>query len=155
VLMEGLNEVMHAAAKAEGLTVFMFNNGVLADTGGQLTMSGSINLPTSTSPAGRDPKRDGYPIKIADIIAGMQGSGYVGRVSTHDPVHVFRAQKTISDAIRCQREGAGFAFVDILTSCPTSWGMTPVEANRFQGEEVLKQNPVGVLKPLSKTAGVR
>ncbi len=149
VLMEGLNEVLHAAARAEKISVFMFNNGVLADTGGQLTMSGSIGLPTSTTPNGRSVERDGYPIKIAEILATMPGAGYVARVSTHDPVHAHRAQALISNAFRCQTEGRGLAFVDMLTTCPTSWGMTPVEANKFQGEVIVPQNPVGIIKPLA------
>lgn len=149
VLMEGINEVIHAAARAENLSVFMFNNGVLADTGGQLTMSGSVGLKTSTTPDGRQVERDGYPIKMPEILATMPGAGYVGRASTHDPVHAYRAQRILGDALVCQRQRGGFAFVDILTSCPTSWGMTPVEANRFQGEIIVPQNPVGVIKPFA------
>lgn len=150
VLMEGLNEVMHAAARAENVTVFMFNNGVLADTGGQLTMSGSVGLKTSTTPEGRNVERDGHPIKIAEILSTLPGTGYVGRLSTHDPVHAYRAEKIIAEAIRCQQENKGLSFVDMLTTCPTSWGMTPVEANKFQGEVIVPQNPVGVIKGLEK-----
>jgi 2-oxoglutarate/2-oxoacid ferredoxin oxidoreductase subunit beta len=155
VLMEGLNETFHAGARAENISVFMFNNGVLADTGGQLTMSGSVGLPTSTSPKGRTVEQHGHPIKVAEMLATMPGVGYVGRVSTHDPVHVYRAQKVISDAFRCQVEGGGLAFVDMLTTCPTSWSMTPVQANKFQGEVIVSQNPVGVIKPLAGADGDR
>lgn len=146
VLMEGLNEVLHCAARAENISVFMFNNGVLADTGGQLTMSGSIGLKTSTTPEGRDVARDGYPIPIAEMLATMPGTNYVGRLSTHDPVHAYRAEKVISDGLQSQLDGKGMSFVDMLTTCPTSWGMSPVEANKFQGEVVVPQNPVGILK---------
>jgi 2-oxoglutarate ferredoxin oxidoreductase subunit beta len=149
VAMEGLNETFHAAARAENVSVFMFNNGVLADTGGQLTMTGSVGLPTSTTRKGRTVESSGYPIKVAEMLATMPGAGYVGRASTHDPVHAFRAQKTIANALQCQVEGRGLAFVDILTTCPTSWGMTPVQANTFQGEVIVEQNPVGDVKPLA------
>lgn len=154
VLMEGLNEVLHASAKAENITIFMFNNGVLADTGGQLTMSGSVGLVTSTTPEGRSVERNGHPIKIAEILSTMPGAAYVARLSTHDPVHAHRAQAVIADAIQCQLNGGGLAFVDMLTTCPTSWGMTPIEANKFQAEVVIPQNPVGVLKAFDKTGGI-
>ncbi len=153
VLMEGINEVIHASARSENISVFMFNNGVLADTGGQLTMAGAIGLPTSTTPEGRTVARDGYPIKIPEILATMPGTGYVARVSTHDPVHAHRAQRLIATGIECQVRRKGFAFVDLLTTCPTSWGMTPVEANKFQNDVIVPQTPVGVLKALEPASG--
>jgi 2-oxoglutarate ferredoxin oxidoreductase subunit beta len=148
VAMEGLNEIMHAAARAENISVFMYNNGVLADTGGQLTTTGSIGMPASTARGGRSVEQHGHPIKVAEILAAMPGSGYVARASTHDPQHSYRTAGVIRKALRAQRDRLGLSFVDILTSCPTSWGMSPVAANRFQGEVIVEQNPVGDIKGL-------
>ncbi|HJM74444.1 MAG TPA: thiamine pyrophosphate-dependent enzyme [Dehalococcoidia bacterium] len=149
VAMEGLNETFHTAARAENISVFMYNNGVLADTGGQLTTTGSIGIPSSTTPGGREVAQHGHPIPVAEMLAQMPGTGYVARASTHDPAHAYRTQKVIANALRCQLEGRGMAFVDLLTTCPTSWSMTPVQANKFQGEVIVAQNPVGDIKPLA------
>lgn len=148
VAMEGLNETFHAAARAENISVFMYNNGVLADTGGQLTTTGSIGMPASTAREGRSVERHGHPIKVPEMLATMPGTGYVGRASTHDPQHTHRVRKIVRNAIECQVRGQGFAFVDLLTTCPTSWGMTPVQANEFQGDVILGQNPIGDIKSL-------
>ncbi len=146
MLNEGLNEVMHAAAAGESICVIMGNNGVLGDTGGQFTVAAEPGLVTSSSPLGKNPKHQGMPIKIADILATFPTAAYVARGSTHDPAYAYRLQKMIRKAFQAANENAGFVLVDAVTTCPTGWGMTSVEAVRYAEHRIEGYYPVGVLK---------
>lgn len=146
VLSEGLNETIHAAARGQSITVIMGNNGVLADTGGQLTGSTILGHVTPTTPRGRDARQHGHPIPIAEMLAQVPGTAYVARIATHDPALVYRGQKSIRRAFQSQLADAGFSFLDVVSTCPTTWSMTPIEAVEYQATEVLKTYPVGVIK---------
>lgn len=143
---EGLNELFHAAARGENITVFMGNNGVLGDTGGQLTMSGVVELPTPTSREGRKAEQHGHNLPVANLVSQVVGTAFVARMSSHDPALVYRGQRMVRRALDVQRQGLGLAFVDLVTMCPTGWGMTPIEAVKFTEQTIMPAYPPGVIK---------
>jgi 2-oxoglutarate/2-oxoacid ferredoxin oxidoreductase subunit beta len=146
MLNEGLNEVIHAAASGQNIIAILGNNGVFGDTGGQHTLGAPMGLKTPTSPNGREAKTHGTSIPLAEMLAMMPGTAFVGRISTHDPAYVFRGAKILRKAIEASMAGAGFVFLECLTTCPTGWRMTPVEAVKYHEEVMLKERPVGILK---------
>lgn len=146
MLNEGLNEILHLGASGHSVCVIMGNNGVLGDTGGQATVAAPIGLKTVTTPGGRNAKTHGSPIPIAQMLALLPGTAYVARGSTHDPAYAYRLQKMIRKALQVVQANAGLAFVEVLSTCPTGWNMSSVEAAVWQGENILPQSPVGVLK---------
>jgi 2-oxoglutarate ferredoxin oxidoreductase subunit beta len=146
MLNEGLNEILHAAASGQNICVILGNNGVLGDTGGQHTMGSAIGLRTPTSPQGRDPSKHGSPIPIAEFVASFPGVAFVARVSSHDPAFVYRGQRIIRKALEANMAGAGLTFIESMTTCPTGWRMTPVEAVRYQEEHILDKTPPGIIK---------
>jgi len=145
-LNEGLNEIMHAAAAGDSICVIMGNNGVLGDTGGQFTVAAEPGLVTSHSPTGKDPRQQGLPIRLAEILATFPTTAYAARGSTHDPAYAYRLQKMIRKAFQAANENAGFVYVEAVTTCPTGWSMTSVEAVKYAEHRVEKYFPVGVLK---------
>ena len=143
---EGLNEIFHAAQRGENITVFMGNNGVLGDTGGQLTASGVVGLPTPTSREGRKIEQHGHNLPVAHLISQVAGTAYVARMSSHDPAMVYRGQKMVHRSIEVQARRLGLGFIDLVTMCPTGWGMTPVEAVKFTESEIMPVYAPGVIK---------
>ena len=146
MLNEGLNEIIHAAASGANICVILGNNGVLGDTGGQHTMGTPEGLRTPTSPDGRTSGQHGTPIPIANLIAMFPGVAFVGRIASHDPAFVYRGQRVIRKAFEANMAGAGFTFIESMTTCPTGWRMTPVEAAKYQEEHILDKSPVGIIK---------
>jgi 2-oxoglutarate ferredoxin oxidoreductase subunit beta len=146
MLNEGLNEVIHAAASGQNMLAILGNNGVFGDTGGQFTMGAPIGLKTPTSPTGRNQATHGSPIPICEMLALLPGTAFVGRISTHDPAYVYRGQRVLRRAMEVVMSGAGFAFVECMTTCPTGWRMTPVEAVKYHEEVMLRDKPVGIIK---------
>lgn len=146
MLNEGLNEIIHAAASGQNICVILGNNGVLGDTGGQFTMGAPTGLKTPTSPEGKDPRQHGSQIPITDILQLFPGVAFIGRLSTHDPAYVYRGQKMIRKAFEANMAGAGLTFIECMTTCPTGWRMTPVEAVKYHEEVMLKDRPVGIIK---------
>ena len=146
MLNEGLNEVLHAAASGQNICVILGNNGVLGDTGGQHTMGSAIGLRTPTSPEGRDAAQHGSPVPVAEFVARFPGVAFVARISSHDPAFIYRGQRLIRKALEANMAGAGMTFIESMTTCPTGWRMTPVEAVQYQEEHILDQSPVGIIK---------
>ncbi len=146
---EGVGEMLHAAAHGTPITVVHGMNGVLGDTGGQFTAAAPIGLPTPTTLEGRDPAKHGFPLKMADIVAQIEGTSYVARMSSHDPAMVFRGQKAFRRALEIQKEGIGLSFLDLITTCPTGWAMTPIDSIKFTEEVIMPQYPVGILKDVT------
>jgi len=145
----GTAEIMHAANRGEFLTVIFVNNTVFGMTGGQMAPTTMIGQTTTTSPGGREPLKAGYPIKMAEIIANLEGTAYSARVSVHDAKHLMTAKKTIRKAFDAQLERRGLGFVELLSSCPTNWKMTSQEANKRVKEELVPYFPLGVYKDTS------
>ncbi len=142
----GLCETMHAANRGEKVTVIYINNAVYGMTGGQMAPTTLIGQKTTTTPAGRSAEHEGSPIKMAEMLAPLDGVAYSERVALFDVKEVLRARKAVFRAFETQLEGSGFALVEVLSPCVTNLRMTPVEAQRWVAEEMVKTFPLGVFK---------
>jgi len=147
----GGNEILHAANRGENITVFFVNNAIYGMTGGQMAPTSLLGQKTITSPFGRSHEREGYPLKVSELLATLEGPTYIERVGLFDNKSRMKARKAIRKALRNQVEGRGFSMVEILSPCPTGWGKTPVESCEWIGEQMVKQFPLGVLKDESAT----
>lgn len=142
----GMAETVHAAARNENITVFFVNNAIYGMTGGQMaptTLPGQI---TQTSPYGRDVKHCGFPIGMVELLSQLEGAGYLERVTVNSPANIRKAKKAIIRGFKNQMEGKGFSLIEIVSSCPTNWGMTPEAALKWIDEKMLPQYPLGVYK---------
>jgi 2-oxoisovalerate ferredoxin oxidoreductase beta subunit len=139
----GLSHIIHAANRGENITVFFINNAIYGMTGGQLAPTTPIGLRTPTTPLGRDPHNDGYPLGMCEIISQLHAPVLVERVSLANGTKVVRARKVIREALQNQIDGRGFSFVEILSPCPVGWKMSPVEARVWMEEQFEKVFPPG------------
>ena len=142
----GTAEIIHAANRGEDMTVIFVNNTTYGMTGGQMAPTTLVGQKTSTSPYGRDKSKDGSPIRMAEVMAQLGGVAYTARVAVDSPRHVLEAKKVMREAFRYQVEGKGFSFVEVLSACPTNWGMNPLAANARVAEEMIPYFPLGVFK---------
>jgi 2-oxoglutarate ferredoxin oxidoreductase subunit beta len=142
---EGLQEVLHAAARGEKITCVMLNNGVFGDTGGQLTATTVLGQRTKTSLEGRDPEQHGYPIPVADLVAGLRGAAYVARAAVSTAGAVAQAKRMLRKAFEVQLSGAGFGLVEILTMCPTGWFVPAADGPEYLGGSLEQTYPLGEL----------
>ncbi|MFO7943304.1 MAG: thiamine pyrophosphate-dependent enzyme [Anaerolineales bacterium] len=142
----GIAEIMHAAGRGENLTVIFINNAIYGMTGGQMAPTTLPGMKTTSSPYGRDVELAGYPLKMAELLAQMEGSGYIVRRSLHDASNIRKAKKAIRLAFEAQERGLGFSMVELLSSCPTNWNMSPQEALGFVEEKMLPVYPLGDYK---------
>jgi 2-oxoglutarate ferredoxin oxidoreductase subunit beta len=142
---EGLQEVLHAAARGEKVTCVMLNNGVFGDTGGQQTATTVVGQRTKTSLDGRDPETAGYPIPVADLVAQLRGAAYVARSAVSTAAGVAQTKRMLRKAFQTQLSGAGFSLVEILTMCPTGWFVPAVDGPGYQGETMEQAYPIGEL----------
>ena len=125
---EGLQEVLHAAARGENITCFMLNNGVFGETGGHMTATTVLGQRTKNTLDGRDAEAHGYPILLSNLLAQLDGAAYVARGAVNSGGNVARTKKMILRALRVQQQRRGFSFVEILTMCPTGWFIETAEA---------------------------
>ena len=146
----GCAEITHAANRGENITVIFINNAVYGMTGGQMAPTTLLGQVTTTSPYGRDPKDSGYQLHMAELLATTRGAAYIERVSAHDVPHIRKAGQAIEKAFRYQMEGKGFSMIEVLSTCPTNWGMTPVQAMQWVKDEMVAQYPLGVYKDLGE-----
>ncbi|NPA24544.1 MAG: 2-oxoglutarate oxidoreductase [Deltaproteobacteria bacterium] len=142
----GTAEVIHAANRGDNITVIFVNNSIYGMTGGQMAPTTLLGQRSTTSPYGRDNLRDGYPIKMTEMLAALEGPSLVSRVAVNTPGNVKKARKVIRQAFQMQIEGKGFSFVEVLSTCPTNWGMSPQKANERIAEEMIPYFPLGTLK---------
>jgi len=142
----GCGEIVHAAARGENITVIFVNNACYGMTGGQMAPTTLPNQPTTTSPGGRDVKQAGYPIRMAEMLATLDGPAYIARTSVHNPKHVIKTKKAIRTAFEMQMQQRGFSMVEVLSVCPTNWRMKPVDALQWLENNMLSYYPVGVYK---------
>ena len=142
----GAAEIIHAATRGEKITVIFVNNAIYGMTGGQMAPTTLPGQVTTTSPYGRDVDHCGYPIRVSEMLATLDGPAYIARVSTHDVKHIIEAKKAIKHAFELQTQGKGFTLVEVLSTCPTNWGMTPVEALKWLETTMIPQYPLGVKK---------
>jgi 2-oxoglutarate/2-oxoacid ferredoxin oxidoreductase subunit beta len=151
----GMAEIMHAAGRGENITVVFINNAIYGMTGGQMAPTTLPGQKTTSSPTGRDVEQAGYPLRMAEILSNLDGAGYVVRRSLHDPKNIRLAKKAIRMAFEVQRRGLGFSMVELLSTCPTNWGLTPQDALRFIEEKMIPVYPLQDFKVSSALAGVR
>ena len=142
----GMAEIMHAAARGENITVIFINNAIYGMTGGQMAPTTLPGMKTTSSPLGRDVELAGFPIRMAEILANMDGAGYIVRRSLHNPANIRKAKKAIRLAFETQERNLGFSMVELLSSCPTNWKLTPNEALKFVGEHMVPVFPLGDYK---------
>lgn len=142
----GTGELVHAAARGEKITVIFINNAVYAMTGGQMAPTTLLGQKTTTTPTGRDADVNGMPVKVCEMLAPLDGSAYLARASLHNPKNVIAAKKAIRKAFEVQLQGAGFTLVELLSSCPTNWGLSPLEALKWLEEKMIPYYPLGEYK---------
>jgi len=147
MVSEGLQEVVHTAARGEQLTAVMLNNGVFGETGGHMTATTVLGQRTKTTmEEGRVAERHGWPIKLADLLARLDGVAYVARGAMHSPSAIAWTKRILTEAVQTQLAGRGFSFVEILTMCPTDWFVAPNETSTWVERNFLGTYPLQVLK---------
>lgn len=142
----GMGETIHAGARGEKITTIFVNNAIYGMTGGQMAPTTLLGQVTSTSPFGRDHNREGYPVRMAELLAQTEGAAYIARVSVHNPANVARAKKAIKKAFETQLKGIGFTMVEVLSTCPTNWGLNPIEALKWVEDKMIPYYPLGDFK---------
>ncbi len=142
----GMAEIVHAATRGENITVFFLNNTNYGMTGGQMAPTTLPGQKTTSSPNGRDVETQGYPIRTSEMLSKLDGASYIVRRSLHDPKNIRMAKKAIRTAFEVQMRGLGFSLVELLSICPTNWGMTPSEAQQWLEEKMVAYYPIGDYK---------
>ncbi|HWR09514.1 thiamine pyrophosphate-dependent enzyme [Sporomusa sp.] len=142
----GCAEIVHAAARGEKITTIFVNNAIYGMTGGQMAPTTLIGQVTNTSPYGRSAESTGYPIKVSEMLATLEGAKFIARVAINTPGNMAKAKAAIKKAFQLQISGEGFGLVEILSTCPTNWGMSPIEAAKWIEEDMIPYYPLGVYK---------
>lgn len=151
----GMAEIMHAAARGENITVIFLNNAIYGMTGGQMAPTTLPGQKTTSSPYGRDVEQTGFPIRMAEVLAKMEGTGYSVRRSMHDPKNVRLSKKAIRMAFEVQERDLGFSIVELLSSCPTNWGISPIESLKWIEDHMLPYFPIGDYKISPAVEGIK
>ena len=142
----GTAETVHSAARGENITIIFVNNAIYGMTGGQMAPTSLPGQVTQTSPYGRDVNTVGYPVRICELLATLDGTGYVERVAVNNVKNVRSAKRAIEKAFRNQVEGKGFSLVEVISTCPTNWGKTPQDALKWVETDMIPYYPLGVYK---------
>jgi 2-oxoisovalerate ferredoxin oxidoreductase beta subunit len=142
----GTAEIVHAANRGEKITVFFVNNGIYGMTGGQMAPTTLVGQKTTTSPWGRRPANEGFPLHMAELLATLEAPAFIERVALSDNKNIMKTRRAIRKALEIQRDGVGFAFVEILSPCPTIWGKDAVEARRWVYEAMVRAFPLNVFR---------
>ena len=150
----GTAETVHAAARNENITIIFINNAIYGMTGGQMAPTSLPGQVTQTSPYGRDVKLCGYPVKVCEMLSELDGPEYLERVTVNSVANVRKAKKAIKKAFQNQIDGKGFSLIEVISSCPTNWGMTPKEALKWIDDNMIPYYPLGVYKDRSAGIGV-
>lgn len=147
----GLAEIMHVAARGENITTIFVNNAIYGMTGGQMAPTTLPGQKTTSSPCGRDVEMMGMPLKMAEIMATLPGTVYAVRRSLHNAKEIIKAKKAVRQAFEVQLSGQGFAFVELLSSCPTNWGISPAASMQWIEERMIPYYPLGDYKVSSSS----
>lgn len=140
----GTAETVHAAARGENITIIFINNAIYGMTGGQMAPTTLPNQVTQTTPYGRDTKTQGFPLRVSEMLATTSGAAYIERVAVDCVKNVNKAKKAIKKAFETQIAGKGFSLVEVVSTCPTNWGLSPEEAIKWLQENMLPYYPLGV-----------
>jgi len=146
----GGNEILHAANRGEKITVIFLNNAIYGMTGGQMAPTTMAGQKTTTSPFRRDVEDTGYPLRVAELLASLTTPAYIARGSAHDSKHTVRLKRMIKKAFQCQVEGTCFSLVEVLSTCPTNWGLSPNESSAWVADSMMDTYPLGVIKEPAK-----
>ncbi len=142
----GTAEALHTANRGENITVIFVNNAVYGMTGGQMAPTTLVGMKTTTTPAGRNIKTEGPPIKVCELLQGLENTVYLERTAVNSPANVIKTKKAIKKAFNYQKKQAGFSLVEILSPCPTNWRMDAVASCEWIDEVMAKEFPLGVIK---------
>ncbi len=142
----GAGEIVHAAARGEKFTTIFVNNAIYGMTGGQMAPTTLIGQKSTTSQSGRDPRMNGFPIRISEMLSTLDGAVYIERVSVDTPASVRKAKAAIKRAFQVQKDGLGFSLIEVLSTCPTNWGIPPVEALQWLRDNMMPYYPLGIYK---------
>jgi 2-oxoisovalerate ferredoxin oxidoreductase beta subunit len=142
----GTAEIVHAANRGEKISVFFVNNAIYGMTGGQMAPTTLVDQKSTTSPWGRRPINEGFPLHMAEMLASLEAPVYIERVALSDNKNIMKARRAVRKALELQRAGAGFTFVEILSPCPTIWGKDPVEARKWVAEKMIPNFPLNVFR---------
>jgi len=142
----GTAEIVHAANRGEKITVFFVNNAIYGMTGGQMAPTTLVGQKSTTSPWGRRPANEGYPLHMSELLATLEAPVYIERVALSDNKNIMKARRAVRKALALQRDGVGFSFVEILSPCPTIWGKDPVEARKWVAEKMIPSFPLNVFR---------
>ena len=146
----GTAETVHAAARGENITTIFINNAIYGMTGGQMAPTTLLGQVTQTTPYGRDQKANGNPIRVSEMLATLDGPSYIERVTVDTVPHIKAAKADIKKAFQNQLDGKGFSLVEVVSTCPTNWGLSPVESFEWMRENMLPHYPLGVYKDITK-----
>ncbi len=146
----GLAETLSAANRGENFTVIFINNGIYGMTGGQLAPTTLVGMKASTAPKGRDPKEHGYPMHMCELMNQLTAPYYLERTSCNNPANTAKTKAAIKKAFRNQLEGKGFSMVEIVTSCPTNWGLDALTSLEYMEQKMFPEFPLGVVRDRSK-----
>ncbi len=146
----GMAETIHAATRGENITIIFVNNAIYGMTGGQMAPTSLPGQVTQTSPYGRDTKTAGFPIKVCELLSELEGATYLERVAVNNVKNVKNAKKAIKKAFENQVNNKGFSLIEVVSTCPTNWGLTPIKALEWVDEKMIPYYPLGVYK--DKTA---
>ncbi len=150
----GAGEIVHVAGRGENITTIFINNAIYGMTGGQMAPTSLIGQITTSSPFGRETKLAGYPMRMAELLAVLPGTVYSVRRSLHDARHINQAKKAIRIAFESQIQGLGFSLVELLSSCPINWGMTPADALEWVKSDMIPAYPLGDFKVAGELEGI-
>lgn len=142
----GMAEIVHAAARGEKITTIFVNNAIYGMTGGQMAPTTLVGQKSTTSQDGRDPVKNGFPIRISELISTLDGAVYVERVTVDTPANVRKAKAAIRKAFEIQKAGLGFSLVEVLSTCPTNWGFSPVDSLQWLRDNMIPYYPLGNFK---------
>ena len=142
----GMAETVHAATRNENITIIFVNNAIYGMTGGQMAPTSLPGQVTQTSPYGRDVKTAGYPIKVSELLSSLDAPYYIERVAVNNVKNVKNAKKAILKAFKNQIDKKGFSLIEVVSTCPTNWGLTPTKALKWLEENMLPYYPLGVYR---------
>jgi len=142
----GMGEIVHAANRGEKITVIFVNNAIYGMTGGQMAPTTMPGQKTTTSPMGRDVDLAGYPIRIAELLSTLKTPAFIARAAVHTPMHIVSAKKIIKKAFRLQKENKCFSLIEVLSTCPTNWGVAPFAATQWVASDMKPYFPLGIYK---------
>jgi 2-oxoglutarate ferredoxin oxidoreductase subunit beta len=142
----GIAEIIHAATRSERITTIFVNNAIYGMTGGQMAPTTLLHQRTSTTPFGREETHAGFPIKVAELLATLEGAVYIARVSVHNVANIKKARLAFKQAFQTQLANKGFSLVEVLATCPVNWRLTPKESIKWLEENMLEYFPLGEFK---------